>query len=69
MAGTGAGSPPAGTGLAVDLVVVVVGVVVGGAAVGLNLLGEKLRRPGVLLRPKGRDLKRKKVGKSQLDAS
>ena len=69
MAGIGAGSPPAGTGLAVDLVVVVVGVVVGGAAVGLNLLGEKLRRPGVLLRPKGRDLKRKKVGKSQLDAS
>ena len=51
------------------LVVVVVGVVVGGAAVGLNLLGEKLRRPGVLLRPKGRDLKTKKVGKSQLDAS
>ena len=42
---------------------VVVGVVVG-AAVGLNLLGEKLRRPGVLLRPKGRDLIRKSCQKS-----
>ena len=49
-----------------DLVVVVVGVVVGGAAVGLNLLGEKLRRPGVLLRPKGRDLKRKRLVKVSL---
>ena len=40
------------------MVLIVVVVVVVGGAVGLNLFGEKLSLPGVLLRPKGRDLKR-----------
>ena len=40
------------------MVLMVVVVVVVGGAVGLNLFGEKLSLPGVLLRPKGRDLKR-----------
>lgn len=48
----GSGSPPAGTGLAVDLSVK--GVVDG--AVGLNLFGRNFLATGVLLRPKGRDL-------------
>ena len=41
------------------MVLMVVVVVVVGGAVGLNLFGVKLSLPGVLLRPKGRDLRGK----------